>query len=401
MEETNVLLGVTGGIAAYKAAALASKLTQAGAHVRVIMTEGAEHFVTPLTFQALTRHTVYTDTYAEKEPDKVAHVDLADWADVVVIAPATANVIGKMAQGISDDMLTTTLLATLAPVYIAPAMNVNMYNHPAVQANMKELFQQGVSYLEAGEGYLACGWTGKGRMAEPEAIVQKLQNDLAFKKRLTGKSIVVTAGPTREPIDPIRYFSNPSSGKMGFAVAAAAAKAGAEVTLIAGPVHELTPAGVTRIDVSTAEEMSEAVFARFDETDAVVKTAAVADYRPKHVFGHKVKKQTGDLVVEMERTTDILKELGERKKGQLLMGFAAETEQLETYAKEKLNKKNLDYVVVNDIGQTASGFGTDTNTVILFSKDGERKELEQLSKLEIGEHLVAALEKEWKGISKL
>lgn len=380
-----VLLCVTGGIAVFKAAALTSQLYQKGAEVKVMMTKSAQQFITPLTFQTLSRNPVYVDTFDEKDPKKIAHIELADWADIVVIAPATANILAKLANGIADDMISTTLTATTAPILIAPAMNTHMYEHPAVQKNMKTLASFGYQFIEPGEGLLACGYVGKGRLAEPEeianAIVQYFQK--SENQPLKGKNVLVTAGPTVEVIDPVRYFTNHSTGKMGFAIAEAARDLGAKVTLIAGPTSLETPYGVERIDVVSAQDMYEAVIARFEEADIVVKAAAVADYRPKEVFDDKVKKSDGDLTIVMERTKDILAELGKRKKHQLLIGFAAESTNVEQFALEKLEKKNLDLIVANNIKKDGSGFGHETNVVTIYNRRGGKKELPMLLKRDV------------------
>ncbi|UFU00978.1 bifunctional phosphopantothenoylcysteine decarboxylase/phosphopantothenate--cysteine ligase CoaBC [Radiobacillus kanasensis] len=396
---TNILLGVSGGIAAYKACALTSKLTQQGASVKVIMTESATQFVSPLTFQALSRNPVYTDTFDEKNPAKIAHIDLADWADLVMLAPATANIIGKLANGISDDMLSTTLLATTAPIYIAPAMNVHMYGHPAVIENMKKLDGWGYKFIEPGSGYLACGYVGKGRLEEPETIVDILNKD--FHQNIdqtffTGKKVLISGGPTREAVDPVRFFTNHSSGKMGFALAEELANLGAEVTLVTGPVKLETPKNVQRVDVESAEEMYQAIMEHYPTQELVIKAAAVADYRPKLVYDQKMKKSDGTLMIEMERTKDILKELGERKNGQFLVGFAAETENVLEYGQKKLEKKNLDAIVVNDITEQGSGFGGDTNAVTYLNKRGEQKKLPMSSKKEVSKQLLQLIESDMK-----
>lgn len=368
---TKILLCVTGGIAVYKSVALVSKLTQAGAEVRVIMSESAMQFVQPLTFQAMSRNDVYFDTFDEKDSRVIAHIDLADWADLVVVAPATANVIGKYANGIADDMITTTLLATTKDVWMAPAMNVHMYDHPAVQQNIATLYKRGIRFIEPSEGYLACGYVGKGRLEEPEKITELIMNRNSKPMSLSGKQVIVTAGPTRERIDPVRYVSNFSTGKMGFAMAKAAAELGAHVTLIAGPVALDTPPGVIRVDVESAAEMLEAVENRFSTADLLIKTAAVADYKPKHPADQKVKKQQGDTSLEMERTADILATMGAAKRHQVIVGFAAETNDVEAYADAKRQKKNADYIIANDVTQPGVGFGTDTNKVVLFSSEGK------------------------------
>lgn len=375
MERKKVLVAVTGGIAVYKSVTLVSRLAQKGYDVKVVMTEGAKQFVQPLAFQVMSRNDVYFDTFDEKDSSVIAHIDLADWADLIVVAPATANIIGKLANGIADDMVTTTLLATKAPIWIAPAMNVDMYHHPAVQRNMEQLVSDGYTFVEPGEGFLACGYVGKGRMEEPEVIAEKVMQyfEEDEEKPLEGKHVLVTAGPTLERIDPVRYISNFSSGKMGFAMARAAKRLGADVTLVAGVTSLPTPEGVERVDVESAEEMFQAVIRRYDVVDIVVKSAAVADYRPKHVSDQKTKKQAGPAVIELERTTDILKTLGEQKTDQLLVGFAAETENVLAYGEKKLQEKNLDYIVVNDVTNPEGGFGNDTNVVTLMRKDGHQK----------------------------
>jgi phosphopantothenoylcysteine decarboxylase / phosphopantothenate---cysteine ligase len=384
-----ILLCVTGGIAAYKAAALTSQLTQRGANVKVVMSEGACQFVTPLTFQALSRNEVYLDTFAEKNPAVIAHIDLADWADLVLVAPATANTIGKLANGIADNMITTTFLATKAPVWIAPAMNVHMYEHPAVQANIETLHRFGYRFIEPSEGYLACGYVGKGRLEEPEKIIANIESFFSSANPfLKGKRVLVTAGPTREKLDPVRFFSNRSTGKMGYAIAETAARFGAEVTLISGPTELEAPANVKTVRVESAQEMYEAVMERFPRVDIVIKSAAVADYRPKHVFEKKIKKQPGDYVIEMERTIDILKTLGERKTSQILVGFAAETDHLEEYARQKLESKRLDMVVANNVAQEGAGFAGDTNIVTIFKRDGSVRSLPMMSKKQVAEEIL-------------
>lgn len=368
-----ILVCVTGGIAVYKAVALVSKLTQAGANVKVMMTKSAMEFVQPLSFQAMSRNDVYFDTFDEKDSSVIAHIDLADWADLVIVAPATANVIGKLANGIADDMVTTTLLATTADVWIAPAMNVHMYEHAAVIRNITQLSSDGYQFIEPSEGFLACGYIGKGRLEEPEKIVQLVVAHFGPKELpLKGTKVVVTAGPTRERIDPVRFLTNFSSGKMGYAMAEAAASLGAETILISGPVSLSAPANVTLVSVESAKEMLDAVLLHFETASIVIKTAAVADYKPKEVYSQKMKKQAGDSTIVLERTTDILLELGKRKKDQLLIGFAAETNDVIHYAKGKLVKKNADYIIANDVTEAGSGFGTDTNAVTLVGENMEQ-----------------------------
>ncbi|WP_409305368.1 bifunctional phosphopantothenoylcysteine decarboxylase/phosphopantothenate--cysteine ligase CoaBC [Peribacillus sp. SCS-155] len=389
----NILLCVTGGIAVFKAAALTSKLTQEGARVKVIMSESACKFVTPLTFQALSRHDVYTDTFDEKNPEVIAHIDLADWADLVLVAPATASVIGRLANGIADDMITTTLLAVTAPVWIAPAMNVNMYANPAVQKNMETLRSYGYHFIEPSEGYLACGYVGKGRLEEPQTIIEHLNNFFSGQENLPlkGKKFIITAGPTREKIDPVRYLTNHSSGKMGYALAGEAVRMGAEVTLISGPVTLSPPPGVNLIHVESAADMHDAVLNSYGEADVVIKTAAVADYTPKFVYDQKMKKQPGDQHIELKRTVDILQELGRKKQHQILVGFAAETEEVEQYALGKLEKKNADIIVANDVTSEGAGFGTETNIVTIFKKDGSKLSLPLMSKTEVARQILSEI----------
>ncbi|MCM3472951.1 bifunctional phosphopantothenoylcysteine decarboxylase/phosphopantothenate--cysteine ligase CoaBC [Brevibacillus borstelensis] len=390
-----IVLGVSGGIAAYKAAALTSKLTQAGALVRVIMTQNAAKFVQPLTFQALSHGPVYTDIFEEPEPSVISHIDLADKADLVLIAPATANVIGKMANGIADDMLTTTVLATKAPVMLAPAMNVNMYHHPAVAQNLQKLTDFGYRFIEPGEGLLACGWVGKGRLAEPEEIVEAVIRFFAEQTRekqdLKGKRVLVTAGPTREKIDPVRYITNHASGKMGYAIAEAAQARGADVVLVSGPTHLPPPARVKLVPVESVQEMYDAVMAELPISDIVIKSAAVSDYRPKVVHEHKMKKGEGPLVLELDKAPDILKEVGQRKEKQFVVGFAAETQDVLQHAKGKLDRKNLDMIVANDVSLEGAGMGSDTNIVTLLTREGEQVALDKLSKREVADKLFDAI----------
>lgn len=393
LDNKKILVCVTGGIAVYKSAALTSKLVQAGAQVKVIMSESATKFVMPLTFQALSKNDVYIDTFDEKIPGKIAHIELADWADVILVAPATANIIGKLANGIADDMISTTLLAATAPVMIAPAMNVHMYHHKAVQRNMAQLREDGYLFMEPLEGYLACGYVGKGRLEEPETIVANLEDFFAEeKKSLSGRKVLITAGPTRERIDPVRYISNFSSGKMGYALAEVARSMGAEVTLVSGPVSLDAPAGVKVIKVESASEMYEAVMDVMDEQHIIIGTAAVADYKPAVYENQKVKKQAGDSTLELTRTKDILREVGKRKTNQILIGFAAETNDLDEYAKKKLVKKNADMIVANNVTHEGAGFGTDTNIVTLYKKDGSFRELPLLSKAEVAKEILKEIE---------
>lgn len=392
IKNKKILLGVSGGIAAYKACDLTSKLTQSGAEVKVMMTESATKFVSPLTFQALSRNPVYIDTFDEKDPNKIAHIDVADWAEIAIIAPATANIIGKMANGIADDMLSTTLLATRAEVYIAPAMNVHMYANPAVKENMKQLEQWGYHFIEPGAGYLACGYVGKGRLEEPATIIQTIERHQSTSSSLAGKKILISAGPTQEKVDPVRFFTNRSSGKMGFELAEAAARFGADVTLVAGPVHLQTQQStIKRIDVTTAEEMYEAMTQHFSENDIVIKAAAVADYRPKQVYAEKMKKQSGNLNIEMERTKDILQTLGQNKKDQFVVGFAAETMNHIENGREKLTKKHLDAIVINNVATKGAGFDGDTNIVTYINQQNQLNELGLAPKREIAEKVLTLI----------
>ncbi|MEK3703597.1 bifunctional phosphopantothenoylcysteine decarboxylase/phosphopantothenate--cysteine ligase CoaBC [Paenibacillus sp. FSL R7-0198] len=394
-----IVLGVTGGIAAYKAATLCSRLVQKGADVHVIMTASATQFITELTLQTLTRNTVYTDTFDEREPAVVSHIHLADLADLVLVAPATANVIAKMAHGMADDMLSTTLLATTAPVMIAPAMNVHMYDHPAVKHNMSLLVERGAMMIEPGEGLLACGYVGKGRLEEPESIVdvverffeQRESADISWQGQaplLQGKKVVVTAGGTIERIDPVRYITNDSSGKMGFAIAAAARDLGADVKLVMGSTQAKPPENVELIPVQSAQDMYEAVTREWDDADIVVKAAAVADYRPKEVYTEKIKKKGDTLSLELVKNIDILETLGKQKTHQFLIGFAAETQSVEMYAREKLERKNCDLIVANDVTRTGAGFGTDTNAVHIYDREGLVEELPVLAKDDVAHRLL-------------
>jgi phosphopantothenoylcysteine decarboxylase/phosphopantothenate--cysteine ligase len=382
LKNKSILLCVTGGVAAYKAAAVTSRLSQKGADVKVLMTANAKKFVMPLTFQALSRNPVYDDTFDEKDPKGIAHIDLADGADLVLAAPATANMIAKMANGIADDMITTTILATKAPVWVAPAMNVNMYEHPAVQENLQALAAYGYRFIEPGAGLLACGWVGKGRLAEPEDIIAAVEGHFESdsNKPLQGKKVLVTAGPTKERVDPVRYFTNHSSGKMGYAVAEVAQGLGADVTLVSGTDDLTPPNGVTTVTVTSAEEMYRAVMAHFSDSDVVIKTAAVADYRPKVTYNEKFKKKDGNWHIEMEHTKDILATLGERKDKQILVGFAAESDDIEERARQKLKNKNLDMIVANNITEEGSGFRSDTNTVLICKRDGTQQQLPNMMK---------------------
>ena len=392
LRNKKVLLCVTGGIAVYKAAAFTSKLTQQGAEVKVVMSESATKLVTPLTFQALSRNEVYTNTFQENNPKVVAHIDLADWADLVVVAPATANIIGKMANGICDDMISTILLATTADVFVAPAMNVHMYEHSTLKKNLNTLSEFGYKFIEPGEGYLACGYVGKGRLAEPEDMVAYLNayyTNLSSNQLLAGRNVLITAGPTKEKIDPVRFITNRSTGKMGYALADEAAKMGANVTLVSGPVTIEAPQNVQIIRVESAQDMYEAVMQRAQKQDLIIKTAAVADYRPKYTHDQKMKKKAGDLSIELERTKDILLELGQTKEHQVLVGFAAETENVEQYAKAKLVKKNADMIVANNVSVSGAGFGSNTNAVTMYKQDGTSIDVPMMSKQDVAKRILA------------
>ncbi|MDN3449274.1 bifunctional phosphopantothenoylcysteine decarboxylase/phosphopantothenate--cysteine ligase CoaBC [Planococcus sp. APC 3906] len=386
-----ILLCVSGGIAVYKAVALVSKLSQAGAIVKVIMTESARQFVQPLSFQVMSRNDVYFDTFDEKDSSVIAHIDLADWADLIIVAPATANVIGKLANGIGDDMVTTTLLAATAPIWVAPAMNVHMYDHPAVKRNIQQLHEDGVQFIEPSEGFLACGYVGKGRLEEPEKIVELVSAHFTRPKALVGKKVLVTAGPTRERIDPVRFLTNFSSGKMGYAMARAAAEMGAETILISGPVSLQVPKGVKRISVESAEDMLNAVKTEYPDADIVIKTAAVADYRPIHAHSQKMKKQAGGSTIELERTVDILQTLGQEKTHQILIGFAAETNDVAHYAKDKLARKNADYIIANDVSEAGSGFESDSNRVTVYGRNGFERIFDMLPKEQLAQQLLGLI----------
>jgi phosphopantothenoylcysteine decarboxylase/phosphopantothenate--cysteine ligase len=376
-----VLLGVTGGIAAYKAAYLVRLLTQAGAEVQVVMTPAALRFVGSDTFAALTHHPVHSDVF--EQPEAVLHVRLAHRADAAVVAPATANVLAKLAHGMADDLLTSTLLEATCPLVLAPAMHTGMWQQPATQANLATLAERGATIVPPGVGPLAAGDEGPGRMAEPDAIFSALLGVLAVRRDLAGRKILVTAGPTHEPIDAIRYIANRSSGKMGFAVAAEAARRGAEVTVVAGPVSLPLPAGIEVVHVETSAEMAGAVFDRYEGADAVVMAAAVADFRPDAFVQGKIKKETGPPELKLERTVDILATLGKRKEDQFLVGFAAETRDMVREGRRKLAEKNLDLLVANEVGRSGTGFGSETNRAALLAASGDDVGLRDWTKAEL------------------
>ena len=378
-----VLLCVSGSIAAYKIAYLASALKKLKADVHVLMTRNATNFINPITFETLTGNKCLVDTFDRNFEFSVEHVSLAKAADVVLVAPASANVIAKLAHGLADDMLTTTVLACTCRKIISPAMNTRMFENPITQDNLKICEHYGMEVISPASGYLACGDTGAGKMPEPEVLLQYILKEVQYEKDLKGKKILVTAGPTREAIDPVRYITNHSTGKMGYAIAKTAALRGAEVTLVSGPAEVEPPMFVNFVPVVTAKDMFEAVTGRSDEMDAVIKAAAVADYRPKFVKTEKTKKKDGDMAIELERTDDILKWLGEHKKdSQFLCGFSMETEHMLENSRAKLKKKNLDMIVANNLKVAGAGFGTDTNVVTMI-RENKETELPIMSKEEV------------------
>lgn len=402
LKDKNIILGVTGGIAAYKCVDLVSRLRKQGANVHVILTKGAQNFVTETAMREISGNPVVTSMWQEIQQYDVEHIALARLADVVLVAPATANVIAKCACGMADDMLTTTLLATKAPVFFAPAMNTNMYENSITQQNLHTLQERGCHIIEPAAGHLACGTSGVGRMPEPQELVEILADFFATGKELaqpdetdsrqhlaegvdfSGLNILVTAAGTREPIDPVRYIGNRSSGKMGYAIAEAARDLGANVTLISGPSALPPLAGVNFFKVESARDMRRLVLENFPESQIVIKAAAVADYRVKNVADHKIKKNDEELTLVLEKNPDILKELGQKKqKGQVLVGFAAETQNLIQYAKSKLEKKNLDMIVANDVSKPQAGFNVDTNLIKLLKRDGSIEELPLMSKKDL------------------
>ncbi|MCX8131012.1 MAG: bifunctional phosphopantothenoylcysteine decarboxylase/phosphopantothenate--cysteine ligase CoaBC [Clostridia bacterium] len=384
-----VVIGVCGGIAAYKVVEVVSRLRRENAEVHVIMTENAAKFVTPLTFQSLSHNLVITDMFDEPKKWDVEHISLARKADMFVVAPATANIIGKVANGIADDMLTTTIMATRAPVLFVPAMNSAMYENPIVQSNISKLASYGYLFMEPGTGVMAAeGEYGKGRLPEPEAIVAWIEKILNPERDLEGKRILITAGPTREAIDPVRFISNHSSGKMGYAMAEAAVKRGAEVILVSGPVNIKKPDNLKFIDVISAEEMYDAVMKNYEQCQAMIMVAAVADYKCAQISDKKIKKKSDQMTIELKRNHDITKELGKIKGNRILVGTCAETNDLIENAKSKLKSKNLDMIMANDVTLEGAGFGVDTNIVKILLKSGEIKELPLMSKLEVAEEVL-------------
>ena len=385
-KEKTVIIGVTGGIACYKAVELVRLLVKDSLAVQVIMTRAAMEFVTPLTFQTLSGKPVATESFNLTQESEIGHINLADSADLFVIAPATANVIGKIAAGIADDLLTTVLMATQAPVLVAPAMNIHMYENPILQENIRKLRRIGYHFMEPAEGYLACGYEGKGRLPEPEKILEEIRS-LLRKKDLLGERFLITAGPSREPLDPVRYISNRSSGKMGYALARAAVRRGAGVVLVSGPSAIEPPSAVRLIPVNTAAEMRRAVLEQFPECTAVIMAAAVADYRPVDASSKKLKRGKAPLDIRLEPNPDILGELGRRKNGKLLVGFAAETEELIANATRKLHEKNLDLIVANDVTQAGGGFDGDTNIATIVDRSGASDSLSLMTKDELADRI--------------
>lgn len=395
LQGKTVLLGVTGGIACYKAAELASALVKEHCSVHVLMTENATKFMTPLTFQTLTGNEVYTDTFLDKDPNEVTHIALAEKADLVLIAPATANTLAKLAYGMADDMLTTTVLACTCPKIAAPAMNTHMYENPVTQDNLDRLRSYGWEIIPPASGRLACGAVGAGKLPDPSVLLEAVLHAISCERDMEGLRLLVTAGPTQEPLDPVRYLTNHSTGKMGYAIAKAAAARGAEVTLVTGPTECPQPAYVNTIPVTTAQEMFEVIAERFDSQDIIIKAAAVADYRPETVADEKMKKSgTGEeLSLPLERTQDILSWLGQHKRDtQFLCGFSMETQDLLQNSRKKLEKKHLDMIAANNLRDPGAGFGTETNRLTLLTPDGAEP-LDLLSKNEAAHRLLDAIQK--------
>lgn len=384
LNQKTVVIGISGGIAVYKVLDVISKLKKLGANIHVIMTKSATEFVTPLSFQSLSQNYVVCDMFEEPKTWDVEHISLAKKADVFLVAPATANVIGKIANGIADDMLTTTIMATKAKVLIAPAMNTNMYENPIVQKNISILKELGYKFVEPDSGRLACGDVGKGKLSTPDNIVNNIIDLLTQKQDLKGKKIMVTAGPTIESIDPMRYITNRSSGKMGYSIANEAIKRGADVTLISGPTNLTPPQNLKKlIKIESAEDMYKAVINNLNENDVIIKSAAVADYKPKNYSEQKIKKSDGDLIIELDRNKDIAYEIGKIKNNKILIGFAAETNDILDNAMKKIKKKNLDFIVANDLTKEGAGFGSDTNIVKIIDKEGNITDYPKMKKEEV------------------
>ncbi|MDD3293902.1 MAG: bifunctional phosphopantothenoylcysteine decarboxylase/phosphopantothenate--cysteine ligase CoaBC [Geobacteraceae bacterium] len=382
-----IILGVTGGIAAYKAAELLRLFVKAGADAHVIMTKAAQRFVTPLTFQTLSGNPVHTKMFNLIDEREIGHISLSERADIIVIAPATANFIGKVASGIADDLLTTTVMATKAPILIAPAMNTAMYHNPIYRENEEKLRRLGCHFVDPSTGMLACGWEGEGKLQEP-AVIFEAAGTVLSPKDFCGRTVIVTAGPTREEMDPVRFFSNYSSGKMGYAIARAARRRGARVSLVTGPVSLAAPWGVETISVTSAREMREAVLRLFDSADVVIKTAAVADYRPEERSSSKIRKGETPLTVKLVKNPDILAELGRNKGDCFLVGFAAETGDAAESAARKLSEKNLDMVVGNDVTCAGAGFAVDTNIVKILTRDGRTEAMPLMGKDELADEIL-------------
>jgi phosphopantothenoylcysteine decarboxylase/phosphopantothenate--cysteine ligase len=395
LENKNILLGVSGGIAAYKSADLVRRLKEQGADVRVVMTESAKAFITPLTMQAVSGHRVSDSLLDEDAEAGMGHIELAKWADLILIAPATANTIARLANGFADDLLSTLCLATTAPIAVAPAMNQQMWQADAVQDNMSQLQSRNVSILGPGEGEQACGDVGAGRMLEPLQLVAEVQN-LLIEKPLQGLRLMLTAGPTREAIDPVRFISNHSSGKMGFAIAQAAQQMGAEVTIVTGPVSQQTPPSCFRVDVESAQQMHDAVMTQIADCDVFIACAAVADYRPDNVAEHKIKKtQRDDMTVTMVKNPDIVASVAALANGPFTVGFAAETRDVEKYARDKLKRKNLDMIAANDVARSGQGFNSDNNALSVFWPQGQQ-ELPIMDKLSLAKELMKLIELQYK-----
>lgn len=386
LKDKTVVIGVCGGIAVYKACDLVSKLKKTGVNVHVIMTKSATEFVAPLTFQTLSQNYVVEDMFESPKTWDVEHISLAKKADVFVLAPATANVIGKVANGIADDMLTTTIMATKAKILIAPAMNTNMYENPVVQRNIQTLRDLNYKFVEPESGRLACGDIGSGKLASVDTIFNSIIELLEIKKDLEGTSMIITAGPTVESIDPVRYITNRSTGKMGYSIAKKAIERGADVTLVSGPTNIVPPQNLKKfIQIESAEDMYNAVLENMDENQVIIKSAAVADYRPKEYADNKIKKSDDDLSIRLDRTKDIALELGKIKNNKILVGFAAETNDLLENAKNKIQKKNLDFIVANDLTQDGAGFGVDTNIVKIIDREGVIQEHPKMKKEEVAD----------------
>lgn len=399
-----VVLGVSGSIAAYKMANVASMLKKLHCDVHVILTENGAQFITPITFEALTKNPCLTDDFARTNPREIAHITMGQTADLILVAPASANIIGKMAHGIADDLLSSTLVAATCPVLVSPAMNTHMYRNPIVQDNIRRLQSFGYTFIEPAEGHLACDVEGIGKLPEEKILVDAVVRELTEKdkvlKDLQGRRILVTAGPTRESLDPVRFITNHSSGKMGYAIAERAARRGAEVTLVTGPVNLDVPKGVAAVPVVTAEEMYQAVISRAPEQDMIIKAAAVADYRPKQVNREKTKKKDGEMVIALERTKDILAQLGSQKtERQCICGFSMETENVLENSRQKLEKKQVDMIAANSIREAGAGFGVDTNHLVLITKDGE-EDLGMLKKEACADALLNRMQKIWESRQK-